>query len=270
MIRKLVVTGLVLVGAGTFLFGRDGWSYVKTCGRSVRSAVHNEVPLEFQVERARQMIADLEPEIRKSMHVVAEQQVEVEDLSLAIASRQERLNGQQDAILALRDRLNNPTQLSSYEIGGREYSQDKVEKDLERRFKRFKVADATLEKEREILSAREKALDANTRRLEEMLSAKKELEVEVEQLEARLRSIRAAETASSLALDDSQVSRAKKLIKSLDKELDVKERLLDSEGNFDGLIPIELETEESVSGDVRDEIDEYFGVEPEIDMQDAT
>lgn len=106
------------------------------------------------------------------------------------------------------------------------------------------------------MKAREKALDANREKLENMLSAKMDMEVQIEQLEARLKSVQAAETVSNLEIDNSQLTRAKSLIKDLNKQLDVKEKLLDAEGKFTGLIPVDTKVEEK--RDVVKQMDEYF------------
>ncbi|HVV99147.1 MAG TPA: hypothetical protein VHB77_02335, partial [Planctomycetaceae bacterium] len=74
--------------------------------------------------------------------------------------------------------------------------------------------------------------------------------------EARMKTLQAAETASHVNIDDSQLARAKKLIRDLNKQLDVKERMLDAEGKITGLIPVETATE--VPADLSEQIDTYF------------
>jgi hypothetical protein len=69
--------------------------------------------------------------------------------------------------------------------------------------------------------------------------------------------IQAAQTSSNVQLDDSQLARAKKLIGDLNKQLDVAQRVLDAEGKFTGLIPVE--TADTVPADLTNQIDEYFG-----------
>ena len=58
-------------------------------------------------------------------------------------------------------------------------------------------------------------------------------------------------------LDNSQLVRAKKLIGELNKQLDVAQRVLDAEGKFTGLIPVEALN--PVPEDLSAQIDEYFG-----------
>jgi hypothetical protein len=109
------------------------------------------------------------------------------------------------------------------------------------------------------LQAREQALVANQDQLDKMLVAKQDLEVQVEQLQARMKSIQADETVSTLEIDKSQLARTKKLIRDLRKQLDVREQMLDHEGKFNGLIPVE--TAPAETGDLTREIDKYFDKE---------
>ena len=130
--------------------------------------------------------------------------------------------------------------------------------DLSTRFERFKVAETALKRDQQLLDARREALRANQDKLDGMLTAKKELEIKLEQLDARMRTIAAAESVSELEFDDSRLSRAKSLIRGLNKQLDVKERLLDAEGRFTGLIPVDPTTEKDAA-ELGSEIDAYFG-----------
>ena len=91
-----------------------------------------------------------------------------------------------------------------------------------------------------------------------MMKSKQELEVQIVQLDARLKTVQAAESVTALEIDDSQLARAKKLIAGLNRQLHVKEKLLDAEGKFTNLIPVDLESQEST--DITSEIDSYFEV----------
>src|SRR5579872_5747896 len=86
---------------GTLVFGRDVFSYAKTFGCQARDAVKAEVPIEFEIERARGMVENLVPDIRKCMHVSAEEEVNVEHLSKEITTAEADLHKQKDQILAL-------------------------------------------------------------------------------------------------------------------------------------------------------------------------
>src|SRR5262245_58508788 len=101
MLRKLIVTGLVVVGAGTVLAKTNLGSYVSTACRRTSDTVKDSVPMEFQIDRARDMVRELEPEIRRSMHVIAKEEVEVAALDERIAGAEERSGKDKEDILRL-------------------------------------------------------------------------------------------------------------------------------------------------------------------------
>ncbi|MEX0726024.1 MAG: hypothetical protein WD065_07130, partial [Planctomycetaceae bacterium] len=103
-------------------------------------------------------------------------------------------------------------------------------------------------------------LAANQEKLETLLATKQTLAVEIEQIEARHRTIQAAEAVQYVEIDDSQLNRAKTLIAELNKQLDVKEKMLDVPQQFNGLIPVEKDAAERQ--DVVTKIDSYFGTPP--------
>jgi peptidoglycan hydrolase CwlO-like protein len=265
MLKKMLIGSCVAVTLGAFVFGRDLVSYAKTAGESVRQAVKREVPLEFEVQRAREMVENLVPDIRECMHVIAEQQVDVENLNEAIQSREDSLQKQEEAILALRTDLDSGE--NSFVYAGHSYTVNEIRRDLSHRFDRFKTAKSTLKGDRDILVARKTQLRANQDKLDNMLSEKQNLEVQIEQLEARLKTVQAAQITSTIEFDDSQLSRAKTLIRELNKQLDVKTKMMDAEGKFAGLIPVESATV-PVDENIAREIDDYFG--RKTDSQDES
>ena len=62
------------------------------------------------------------------------------------------------------------------------------------------------------LTSSVKVVDEAREKLENMLSDKRDLEVQIENLEARMKTLQAAQTATSVQLDNSQLARAKKLV----------------------------------------------------------
>lgn len=253
--KKGLIGAAVVAVLSTLVFGRDVFSYVKTFSSSARDAIKSEVPIEFEIQRARDMVGNLVPDIRKCMHVIAEEEVNVEHLSKEIARAETDMNKQKEEILALRRDVDQGHQ--TYKYASRTYTSNEVKRDLASRFERYKTAEATLGSKRQILEAREKAVYAAREKLDGMWASKRDLEVQIENLDARLKTVQAAQTASSVQLDDSQLARAKKLIGDLNKQLDVAQKMLDADGKFTGLIPVE--TANQIPEDLSNQIDEYFG-----------
>ena len=237
MIKQAVYGVAALSALATFVFGRDLVSYARTWGSSVRQTVKREVPIDFEVARARELVENLVPDIRNCMHVIAEQEVDVEQLTAELARRDGELATQKDVILSRQTDLKSGQ--ASFTIASQTYSVDQVRTDLAKRFDRFKVSEETLKKEKQVLDARQKALSANREKLDHMLAAKTDLELQIEQLEARLKAVQAAETVSTVSIDDSELTRAKKLIRELNKQLDVREKVMATDGKLTDLIPVE-------------------------------
>lgn len=253
MFKKLIMTGLVGGLGVVALCGTAGWSYLRTGYREARESVRQNVPIEWEIKRARQMIDDLKPEIGKNMQIVAREEVGVQRLAEDIDSKQQTLTKARQDILRLKGDLESGSVRFVY--AGRKYSADQVRDDLASRFKQFQVHEKTTNKLNQVLVAREKNLDAARRKLDEMLSAKRQLEVEVENLQARLTMVEVAQTASPVALDDSQLSHTKQLLDSIRTRIDVAEKMVANEGILEGAIPLE----EVTSPELLTEIADYFG-----------
>src|SRR4051794_16623812 len=101
MIKKAI---LLTMGVGltmAVLFGRNAASYVSTTYHRLTASVEDAVPVDFQIERAKQMVRDLDPEIRRSMHVIAKEEVALEQLNTQISGNQEQADKAKQDILHL-------------------------------------------------------------------------------------------------------------------------------------------------------------------------
>lgn len=260
MFKKAAFGTLAVAALGSLVFGSSVFSYARTAIKTTQSKIRSEIPLEFEISRAREEVAQLVPAVRRSMHVIAEEQVAAANLKRSIEKREVALTEQEEAILALSDDLK--TGDTQYVYAGRKFSQRDVERDLAQRFNRFKIAEETLQRERELLAAKEKALETHRETLESMLSQKKSLEVELERLEARLKTVNARKQIASIEVDSSQLNRVKSLIATIDKRLDVEDAVLEADSDFFGAIPVEKNLSES-DQDIARKVEEYFGKDRE-------
>ncbi|HXY37258.1 MAG TPA: hypothetical protein VEI07_23720 [Planctomycetaceae bacterium] len=256
MLKKIVIGAGSAALLGSLIFGRDVVNYAQTAWSATREAVKREVPLEFQIERARTAVAQLAPAIEKTTKVIAEQQVDIEHMNKQIDDRTHDLQVAKDQLMTLNRDLESGK--STFRYASIEYTADDVRRDVATRFARYKAAEAMLERDRKIQKARSTALYAHEKQLDQMLSQRKDLEAQVEQLEARLQTIRAEQSVSTPEIDESELSNVKRLIAEVNKQLDVQEKLLDSNGKFgSGLIPVETKPAVEL-GSVTAEIDAYF------------
>jgi hypothetical protein len=263
MLKKLVIVGLGVVGVATLL-GSNVCSYVSTAYRRTANTVKDSVPMEFQIDRARNMVRDLEPEIRRSMHVIAKEEVEVAALDERIAGAEEKASKDKSEILRLQSDLGSGEHTFRY--AGHSYTSGEVRDDLTRRFNRFKTADATLDSLRQMRDARARNLDAARQKLTAMVSAQRQLQVEVENLEAKHKLVQVAEASSDFQFDDSQLARCKELMTDIRTRLDVAAKLASAETPLTN----EIQLDETHAEDVTDQVADYFGLEETSDAEVRT
>ncbi len=254
MCKKILLSGVLAAGVAVLLAGTSAMSYLTTSCERVAQSVEDSVPLEFQIDRARKMVRDLEPEIRRSMHVIAKEEVEVEQLNHRLEAGDSRAHQEKSEIMRLQSDLQ--TGQSVFRYAGHEYTSREVEQDLARRFARYKTSDATLGSLRDMRAARQRNLDAAREKLAAMMSAQRQLLVEVENLEAQLKLVEVAQASSDIVLDDSQLARAKSLMAEIRAKLDVAAKLAHADTNFHDEIPLQNPAPENIL----DQVTEYFGV----------
>jgi len=259
MLRRILMTAAVASLFSVVSFGRSTWSYVKTSWGDVTATVQGAVPVDFEIRRARTMLADLTPEVRENMLTIAKEEAAIAKLAEQIAEQVRRQEKDKGEILKLSTDLE--TGKPTFRYAGREYSADDVRTDLSRRFARHKTSDETLDKLQAQLAARRQGLVAAHDKMNGLLAAKRQLEVEVEQLDARRMMIDAAQTTSRLALDDGALSRTKQLVADLQARLDVDERIVAAEVEPLDEIPVGYDAE-----DVVEQVANYFGTAKETTL----
>lgn len=259
MIKKAMLVGAGAVLLLGLLFGRDAASYVSTGFGRMRLAVNDSVPLEFQLDRARQMIKDLDKPIQNSMHLIAKEEVEVAKLERQVERSEQELAKAKNEILRLNGDLDRGG--SSFVYAGRTYSEKQVKDDLANRFERFKVSEQTIEKTRQIMAARQKGLTAAREKLTTMEAAKRQLEVDVENLVARQKMIEVAQASSEINIDDSQLARTRELVGDIGSRLDVAEKLVNTDTQLYG----EIDLDEPEQSDITEKVTKYFNGEVEAE-----
>jgi hypothetical protein len=215
--------------------------------------VRNSVPVDFELKRAGDMIAQLDPEIRNAMHMIAKQEVKVDQLREQRDTLKEQLAQNLEDIDRLRTDLQRGD--STYVYAGKSYDESQVKADLTRRWDRYKTRQETLEKLDAILEARMRGLTAANDKLREMQASKRQLEVEVENLTAQLELVRAAQAGSDLTLDDSLLSRTKELVKDIETRIAVDQKLLNAEDSYAGQITLDEPETRNILDEIAQEMD---------------
>jgi hypothetical protein len=262
MVRKSFYVGGAAVLLLVLLFGGDAWSYLKTGVRNTQAAVTDNIPIEFQLERARNMIKDLDPEIVRNMRIIAKEEVEVASLQEELGTLESKLAKSERDVRRLADDLKRGD--STFVYAGKSYSSEQVEKDLENRFNRHKGLKGTAEKLSQIVNTRQQGLSAAQDRLVSMRAARQQLEVDVAQLEARLELVKLAQSSSNFKFDDSVLSRAQNLVKDIGTRIDVAEKLVNADTSPAG----EIDLEEKSTTNIREEVTRFFSGADHESQQD--
>jgi hypothetical protein len=252
MIKRVLVGGGVGLLLMAFMFGADAVSYVRTSAGWVKQSVTDSVPVEFQIERARKMIDDLEPEVRRNKRLIVKEEVALERLAEQVDSLEKKQTKAKDNLLRMKSELE--TNAPYIYFAGHRYTSEQVRRDMVGRFERYKTHDETLFNLRRVLNARQQTLEAARVELEQMLSTRGQLLAEVAKLEARHQMVEVAQTSSEFNLDNSLLARAKQLVRDVETRLDVTERMLTSEIQFAEEIPLD----ESTSEDITAQVAEFF------------
>jgi Skp family chaperone for outer membrane proteins len=260
MLKKLLFVGGGLLLLSGLFFGRDACSYLSTTMGWVHDSVKDSVPIQFEIDRARRMIRGLDPEIERNMRKIATEEVDAKKLRDQLERSEQHLAKSQQDILRLTNDLKRGG--GDYVYASVTYTANQVKRDLERRFERFKVKEATVEKLRNILNARQRGLAAAQEKLKEMRAAQRQLEVDVENLEARQKMVEVAQTSSDFRFDDSRLSRTKELIEAISTRIDVAEKLVNAQTEY----PDQIQLDEPASANILEEVAQHFGLEPSVEQ----
>lgn len=229
MVKKGVVAAALGAGALYLAFGTLAPSYVRTAFHKGRHAVKSNVPPQFDIDRARDEIASLEPAIRDNIEMLARSEVDVEYLDREIVAVRTNLAVEKKAIVAMRESL----ETGDFRLAGHvSYTADDIKGDLARRLDHYRNVTRTLEEKEATLKIKQKAVVAAHQQLKNMAAQKKALLAKLDGIEARLKMIEATRATNDFNFDDSALARAKRTVAELDKRLDEMARFTELEGRF--------------------------------------
>lgn len=226
----VAATGAILLGG--LLFGRDLTSYVRTGVSNVREEVRAAIPIDVELERARQMIREITPELRSHVRLIVNEEIAVKRLHNEIELAATNVHKQRQQVGMLRDQLSETQQVVLH-IGSREMSRPIVVEKLASKVNRFKQATAELHSKQKMLEIRERSLSAAQEMFDKSRTRKAELEQQVEALVAKHRLVKAQSVANSIQIDDSQLARADRLMKDIEKRLETASRVIQYEADLE-------------------------------------
>lgn len=255
MMKKGVIGAALGAGALALAFGTSAPSYVKTAICKARDGAKGAVPIQFEIDRARQMVADLDPAIRANIENLARNEIEINHLQSEIVATRENLSKEKATILALREAVG--TQQDTRLAGKVSYTAEEAAASLKSRFDAYKRTSETLAQREKTLAVREKAVVSAKEQLATMHAKKQELMTKIDQIEAQLKAIEATQAANEFTFDDSALSRVKETVTDIEKRIEIISKTAELEGRYAGEKPLPVL---GSSRDIAREIDAEFGV----------
>ncbi len=262
-LKKVAIGGGVATLLLLLLFGRSTWSYLTTTVSRVHESVKSTVPVDFELDRARQETSQITPEVRKNMHLIASEEVKIEQLEKRILGMEDKLSQDQTDILRLKSDLESGT--GNFIYGGVTFTAKDVKRDLENRFEEFTTDEETLQSLAKLLKTRHESLRGAQDRLASMQASQRKLKAEIDNLEARNKMVQVAQASSEFEFDNSQLAQARELVNTIDSRIRTDEKMLNAVSHPLDRIPLERDEAET---DILDRISNYFGTgNPETEVE---
>jgi len=258
MVCSMVKKGLLgaALGAGTLflVFGTSAPSYVKTAIHKVRQTAKDSIDPQFDIERARQDIASLQPAFDQNKETLARAEVAAEHLEREIIEIQANLDREKSTILSLRDKV----KTGDFRLTGHfADTADEIKSQLANRKDHYDFSAGILKEKQEILKAKRRTIEGAHRKLEELRAQKATLLGRLANIEAKLQMIEATQAKNEFNFDNSALSRAKETVSELEQRLEVMAHRAEIEGRYGDLDG--KSTFVDPRRDVIKEVDEAFG-----------
>jgi len=256
VIKKGLVGAALAAGALYLAFGTSAPSYVRTAFHKARGHAHDAVPVQFEIDRAREEVQRLEKPIRETIETYARTEVEVKYLENEIETVKVSLEREKKGLQALRNKVGSGDLKLT---GTSTYTAEEINAELVRKLDNYKYVSKILQDKEATLKAKRKMMDAARQQLGNLKGQKRELLTKLDAIEARLQQIETAKQKNEFTFDDSALSQAKKNITDLEKRVEMQGRISDIEGNLADGLPLYIEP----GRDVIKEIDEELGASHE-------
>ena len=255
--KKTVIAIVGAVTLGVVIFGTSLYSYLKTAGHMAEESLKDQIPADVQIEHAKRLIKDeLQPEIDRLKEQIVRSRHDIQKGEIALQERADKLALDRSEMMARSEQLK--SEKGTFVIKDVSYTKEQLTEDLEKRFGYFQTAEETFKQEEKVLDAKKRALAEGEKKVAALMDAKKKLELEIEEIQARMKAVEAEEAVQEIAVDDSKFSEVRDLLDELKTDVEVREQIVGEKNVDSSLIPVE--TEDSKPSNIVDRVDAYLGV----------
>ena len=266
MFKSMFLIGLGLFLVSYFLFGNTAGNFIRSSVKHVRGEVSDNIPIEFELERAKNLLEEIIPEMTANIQLISQEEVEIAALKAEIDANVKPMAMERRQIEDMNQQM--AMHKVSYRFGGHEFTRQEMTEELSNRFERFKECEVLQQSREKMLETRQQALANAIQNLGNTRQNKQLLENKIAALESQYRLIQASSVGTGYSMDNSSIAKTEKLIGQIKKRLDVAERVLANKGKF---LENEMATS-SVASEIDDselisQINEYFN--PDLQGDDV-
>ncbi len=256
MLKKLLIAVVAVAVGLTVVKSTKVGSLMRVKWNEAAAWCNKQIPVETEIARLRDEISRLGNDTKGHCQVIAEEMVAVDNLKREIGEAEAKLEKQKKKVTAMRDALaDGGTQ--KVLLGEETFPRVRVEKQLARDFDLYKTCEAQLAAKKKLLESRQECLAKAREQLAAMQDARRDLEVQVSQLEAEYNTLKVTQTKSKFALDDSALSKVKEGVQALRNRIDAARHEAALQGEFgEGAITV---GDTVKTKDLLKEIDQHFG-----------
>jgi chromosome segregation ATPase len=257
MLLKKAAVAVLGTAVGLFAVSQTSApSYVGTAWGKLTGSLSKKVPIEFELDRIKYQVAQLIPDLERNKSLLADDMATVDALRKEIDTIRGKLTEKKKAIGIMADDLDSGRSVLRYD--GKDYPAERIKTKLAADLASYKAADAELKTKELTLAAKEKTLEAVKQQLLTVNDTKRQLEVQIAELEAELSTIKLAESKNQYHVDDSRLADIQKSLADVRKQLQARKtkQALDAEFAND---VINVEKRETAKSDPVKEARELLG-----------
>lgn len=223
MVKKSVLGGVLGVAALGLIFGTNAPSYLRSAVTTARNNIKNSVPVEFEINRLRQDIENLDQGMKGQLQFVAREEQEIKNLKQDLASNKAKLADEEKTILTLRKMISD----DNLKLAGNanpSYTEKDVRGDLIQKFENYQRLEKIVAQQERTLRSREELVVKALDQLQNLKTKKKELVSKIDAIEAQIKANAAAEAPGYVPVDKSALSAIEKSINELEKRVEIETR----------------------------------------------
>jgi chromosome segregation ATPase len=256
MLKKLLIAVVAVAIGLTVVKSTKLGSLMRVKWHDATAWCNKQIPVETEIARLRDEISRLGNDTKTHYSAIAEEMVQVDKLKREISDGEGKLAQQKKKVTAMRDALNEGG-TQRVVLGEGTFPRARVEKQLARDFEFYKTAEAQLAAKKKLLESRQECLVQAKEQLTAMHETRRDLEVQLSQLEAEYNTLKVTQTRSKFNLDDSALSKIKEGVAALRDRIQAEHNKAALAAEFpEGPISV---SDTVKTRDLLKEIDEHFG-----------